>query len=275
MADSISNGSELGMSSWADLQSPTSASTLPGETPREAANRRKREAADRERERRMEATINHVATHSIRPRAKSISQTAGSDEVPSLAPFGDQSSPGLELFTGYRTPPRLSFGEISISSSADLEADSSTMPETPSKAMQRRKREAADRELERIRRDSVGILQMPKPFAPLYDAISEVAADDAKPPPVVASYSSSSPRSSFGQVETGETPREAARRRKLEAAGRDLERLKATQAGVASNARQIALQLRESHARSFTAPFATAPLSNELPGDSVLTIPQE
>jgi len=52
-----------------------------------------------------------------------------------------------------------------------------------------------------------------------------------------------------------ETPRQAARRRKLEAADHDIAMLKAHQAD-AQAVREMASQLRESHSRSFTAPFA-------------------
>ncbi|CAE7222505.1 unnamed protein product [Symbiodinium natans] len=55
-----------------------------------------------------------------------------------------------------------------------------------------------------------------------------------------------------------ETPREASMRRRREAADRELQALKVKQAEVAGASREIGLELRRSHARSFQSPFAIA-----------------
>merc|ERR1712203_1299969 len=63
-----------------------------------------------------------------------------------------------------------------------------------------------------------------------------------------------------GRVEPAyahETPREAARRRKCEAADRDGARLRETHAEAAVASRQMGEKVRDFHARAFTAPFAT------------------
>merc|ERR1712176_794060 len=55
-----------------------------------------------------------------------------------------------------------------------------------------------------------------------------------------------------------ETPREAARRRKVEAADKDVARLCSTHVEASIDSRHIGQRLRDSHARSFVVPFATA-----------------
>jgi hypothetical protein len=62
-------------------------------------------------------------------------------------------------------------------------------------------------------------------------------------------------------LESAETTQQAVWRRKVEAADRDLARLKATQFDMTGEAGQIAVEVRDAQARSFLAPFAVACVS--------------
>jgi len=59
--------------------SSNSPSSLPQETPKQAAARRKREVADREMKRLVEATVQHIEAQPIRPRLSSLSTCAPPD----------------------------------------------------------------------------------------------------------------------------------------------------------------------------------------------------
>lgn len=155
------------------------------ETPREAALRRKREAADREFVRVAEATINHVSTNSVRRRPTRLdgscadaSGSFGSWQTPELDRTGTSSS-----LSSWVTPPRrlsphrsnhaLQRSSPSCSAADDFhrrqraEAASPCSPsslslawelpearETPREAAVRRRREAADRDLAKLKRQS-------------------------------------------------------------------------------------------------------------------------
>lgn len=121
--------------------------------------------------------------------------------------------------------------------------------ETPREAAARRRREAADREMQRI--SAMTAMQQPghrrpratestSPFARSEipsgsQAVDWVCADDVRM-----------------------SPREAVLRRKEEASLRMLQSLKEPQAEAMQESRQIGLRVREAQARAFLAPFATS-----------------
>lgn len=339
---------------------------MPLETPREAALRRKREAADQEMERVMEASIYHMTTHTIRQRPGgqqpgSLGPTVSGD-AENCARGADALLPLAVLPPGFEVRPLGSpeacaasphcvaaCGACGACSSAEEdETDGDASPsaylrdgcadavaadmETPTQAARRRKQEAADREVGRLR-EAEHVVQFQKPFAPAFapsfgevprspkaELLAWAGPEECWRPAQEGRRSSgfgahraalkawdgdsttSSPPSPWPRKSLGgeapqpmqvrgafvagggavgfssifETPREAARRRKLESATRDLARLKEEQEEVRGSARLIANQVRDQQSRSFSSPFATsdfvdqASVPNELPGDSVL-----
>jgi len=160
--------------------------------------------------------------------------------------------------------------------------------ETPREAAARRKLEAADRELARIAEATVlHVVNQPVRRRPVpasgtdYNPASPAASVELTPSPKAVPWplrgadenewgQKGSPwsqgsailarASRSGGCDGGpnETPREAAQRRRREASDVALERLKEEQAEVAGGASQIGLQIRDSHTKAFSTPFATA-----------------
>lgn len=197
-----------------------SGADLPLETPREAALRRKREVADREMARMAEVTASHVADQPVRPRP-----SAASDATSLPVPIDSDDTP-------WAIDPN------------DCESPLSPRPRS---------------------RSSHGHSQSPPSVEVIPPSTSSFASGGVRsswPPPRVASRSPDHPdhqvKLAWGSQEEDETPREAARRRKVEAADRDLARLKAQHSEANGTAVQIALQVRDAQARSFQSPFATA-----------------
>jgi len=190
----------------------------PAETPREAAYRRKREAADREMARIAEATAQHMAVQPVRPRRTNAGSNASEclDTVPAEAESRTDAVPWA-----------IDFSE-DCASYAGI--------------------------------NSPGVPSLPSPKVTSPKKILQEVDDAAS----LLAWSASR--------EFGETPRQAAQRRKVEAADRDLAQLKMKQAEEAGTARRIGLHLREMHARSFHTPFATASMPAEIGGDKELTL---
>jgi len=203
-----------------------------------------------------QATAQHVATQPIMRRPTVEIVRNSSCNSPAFETFGSPQGPQFQ---------------------EDLDFDEPRMVgETPREAAQRRRREAADREAERLSRsaavEAVAVRRRPKPPSP-----PETFQHDERGPPFLSSpnhtcsqpsspsHLHTSPPQSVGarQCNTApqrgihETPREAARRRKVEAADKDVARLCSTHVEASIDSRHIGQRLRDSHARSFVAPFAT------------------
>lgn len=191
-------------------------SMLPCETPREAAHRRKREAADRELARIAELTAQHMAVQPVRPRSGTAEVETRLDSVPWAIHEDDCASWTCSSPTGH-----LDHGFASQKRPPSPPANRYQTPVQP-----------------------VQVRCAPPPPKPEIFPKKETA--DAA---TLLAWSGRDPE---------ETPRQAAQRRKYEAADRDLAQLKAKQAEEAGNARRIGFHLRDLHARSFHAPFATS-----------------
>lgn len=311
---------ELSLSAAGVLEA--SALRHPMETPKEAALRRKREAADREMARITEATIQQAAAQPVRPRPTGLGDfainspngsfssscqepmdhalpsdspqhagQANSDGQPNLAGHSPERqspwhSPGCQSpdwqswqssywqspawqspawqSPGWSTGSPLAFDEESWAAQAASPGSSGRRPETPREAVQRRKMEASDRAADRIR----DAAQADDGYRAIHRRPSEPVVPEAGPiafgcDPGRQAMGPGRPASGTGamlaweQGESGETPREAAVRRKREAADRDLQALKQKHAESAGNAREIAGRLRDSHQRTGLSPFAT------------------
>eukprot|EP00929_Paragymnodinium_shiwhaense_P042237 TRINITY_DN21885_c0_g5_i1.p1 TRINITY_DN21885_c0_g5~~TRINITY_DN21885_c0_g5_i1.p1 ORF type:complete len:728 (+),score=162.13 TRINITY_DN21885_c0_g5_i1:423-2606(+) len=235
-------------SSVAGSREASAERTLPGETPKEAISRRKRELAERELARLKEMTLNHIAEHPIRRRPSSVKDSGDESVEQTLrldTPNSRRSSRGL--------------------SSRDSGSADECAQESLQQALRRRKQEQADREAERLKGVQPESVRRRPPAMPLSDTSPSQNSTKAAGGSMAECLQSPSPESPTSRgsassfiADDGETPREAARRRKKEAADRDLARLKEAQAASSGSAREIAHRLRESHARSFTSPFATA-----------------
>lgn len=270
---------------------------LPGETPKQAVLRRKREVADREMARMAEVTAHHVAQQPVKPRTVcDISITEGTEADRTLA-----ADDGPWAVKAVAKPQRgfTHARRATVGSTMDM---TSKLPNGSTHSVGRwtsdggsAKAAFASEAPSSPRRDvletQVDAHQPPHeaPGHPIPQASLEPVVQgrsSAPSLPVAASASMQQQSALAGQQALltwgtadlpGETPREAARRRKCEAADRDMLQLKQKQAEVAGAASQVAKQLRDSQMHTFKTPFADAscetdngPLQ-ELPGSSVLT----
>lgn len=346
------------------------------ETPREAAIRRKREAADREMEYMKQVTRDTVSTEVVKRRPPKMSDTGGAPEMsdtggPRELEYsgarevdyhgGVREMESMQSAQPQRAPPSMgeapqgflpaAFGFSAPSDdfksmSNQMFGSAPSVLETPREGALRRKREAADREVERLRAiqsvtertrrprpqksiSGIGLVDVPEgaqspceradmqsltlplqnmPKSPTYEATSDTPSPGlraAQPSRSELEMEKNEEKQSYNQPRTAtaadcinswpspsrsdcaETPRDAARRRKMEAADRHLQTLKETHAEAAEESRKIALRQRDSQNRFFNTPWGTAeslvhsevssplltsePRTLELPGQSTLT----
>ncbi|CAE8586702.1 unnamed protein product, partial [Polarella glacialis] len=203
-----------------------------------AAARRRLEAADREMERIAEVTAQHMAANKPRSRPSPSplsSATLGQAEsLDSAAPWAVDSpaaSSGIASHNDLSSP----IAARSISSDGPELQRQTSYGSSP------------------VHSPAAG-LQSPTPSqsGSLLDWGRESNSNSNSNNN--SNNNSNSSKNDFGY---GETPREAARRRRCESADQEMEQLKLTQAETAGASREIGLQLRASHSRSFVSPFAT------------------